>query len=545
MSGVSTAHHTDQGRSAFARQAWADAYAQLSAADEESALPPEDLERLGVAAYLIGQEPASEAALSRAHQAYWEEQRCDRAARCAFWLGMSLMDRGEMARGGGWLARAQRAVEDHPEECVEAGYLLVPSGLRSMAEGDFSAARTSFDRAADIATRFADPDLITLARLGQGQVKVLLGDARGGLTLFDEIMVAVTAGEVSPIPAGIVYCAVIAGCHDCFDMRRAQEWTTALSTWCESQPDLVPYRGQCLIHRAQVLQWHGSWTDALHEARRAGEWLSRPSVRPAIGAAFYQQAEIHRLRGEFAAAEEAYRRASELGHEVQPGFALMRLAQGRVDAAEAAIHRVVDVDDPASVGLLPAYVETMLAAGHIDAARTGADRLRSIAADREAPLLRAGGAHARGAVLLADGKPADALTCLRDAAASWQELDAPYELARSRVLVALACRAVGDEDFAQLELAAATRTFRELGARPDLEYALSLVTPTATSAGPLTRREVEVLRLVAAGKTNRSIADELFLSEKTVARHLSNIFTKLDIATRSAATAYAYRHDLV
>lgn len=542
---VDAARRLEAARAAFARRGWSQAYAEFCAADLDAPLEAADLEQQGVAAYLTGREAESEHALARAHNAYWTQRRCDRAARCAFWLGMGLVDRGDLARGGGWLARAGRAVEDHGADCVEAGYLLVPAGLQRDAEGDHAGAQECFDRAAAIAARFADPDLVTLARLGQAQAKLATGDLRGGLTMFDEVMVAVTAGEVSPIPAGIVYCAVIAGCNECFDFRRAQEWTVALTDWCAAQPDLVPYRGQCLLHRAQLLQWQGSWTDSLREARRAGEWLSRPTIRPAVGAAFYQQAEIHRLRGELTAAEDAYRRASETGHEVQPGLALLRLAQGQVDIAEAAIRRIVEVDAKSSAELLPGYVEIMLAAGDLDAARAGAERLEELAAAAGATQLSAAAGYARGAVLLAEGRAAEAMAVVRDAASAWQALEVPYETARARVLVAKACRALGDEDTARLELAAARRTLQDLDARPDLEAVLALERPGTVAAGPLTARELEVLRLVAAGKSNRVIAGDLFLSEKTVARHLSNIFTKLGVSSRAAATAYAYRQHLV
>ena len=545
MRGVDTARSLELARTAFSRRAWSDAYAWLCAVDLELALGAADLEQMGVAAQLIGRETEGEHALARAHNAYWEAGRCDRAARCAFWLGMTLLDRGEVGRGGGWLARSRRAVEDHRVDCVEVGYLLVPDGLQRNAEGDYAAAQACFDQAAEIARRFADADLVTLARLGQGQARMQMGDLRGGLRMFDEVMVAVTAGEVSPIPAGIVYCAVIAGCNQCCDFRRAQEWTAALTDWCASQPDLVPFRGQCLLHRAQMMQWHGSWTDALREAQRAGEWLSRPTVRPAVGAAFYQQAEIRRLRGELPAAEDAYHRAHQAGHDVQPGLAQLRLAQGLVGAAEAGIRRVVETESNRWAELLPAYTEIMLAAGDVDAARTGADRLRAIAADTDTPMLSAAAAYANGAVLLVEGQPAAAMTCVREAASSWQALEVPYEVARARVLLARACRAVGDEDTAQLEIAAAARSFKNLGARSDLKRALLVGSRGDSGSGPLTPREREVLRLVAAGKTNRVIARELFLSEKTVARHLSNIFTKLGVSTRSAATAYAYRQHLV
>jgi DNA-binding CsgD family transcriptional regulator len=537
----------DLGRDAVRRRAWREAFTRLSAADAQAPLEPADLEALASAAHLMGNDAESAQHLSRAHYGYLEQGEVERAARCAFWLAFGLLERGEAAQGSGWLARARRLLDDGRRDCVECGYLLLPIALQQVAAGDIAGAHATFTRAAEYGDRFADPDLTTLARHGQGRTLTRLGETARGVALLDEVMVAVTSGEVSPIIVGTVYCSVISACHDIFDLRRAQEWTDALSRWCAAQPDLVPYRGTCLVRRAELLQMHGAWPDAVDEARQARERLSQPPEQPSVGAAHYQLAELHRLRGEFAEAEAAYRAASRW-RKPQPGLALLRLAQGQIEAAHAGVRGALDEasGDAARARVLVAFIEIALAAGDVTGAEAAARELAEIAGRLEARYLLALSDQASGAVLLAQDRPREALPALRRAWAVWRDLEAPYEAARVRVLVAQACRSQGDRDTADMELEAARATFEQLGAAPDLARLESLTRVEApVAATPLSAREVQVLRLVASGKTNRAIAGALGISEKTVARHVSNIFTKLGLSSRAAATAYAYQHDLV
>lgn len=542
-----------RGRAAFGGRAWGEAYKYLSAAHEEGRLEMADLEHLATAAYLVGKEEAGTDLWAHAHQEFLGEGDAAGAARCAFWLGFTLMNRGEHARAGGWFARARRVLDESDEDCVERGYLLVPRAMQAIGERDLTTALSRFERAAEFGQRFSDLDLETLARHGQGRMLIRMGEVSRGVALLDEAMVAVTANELSSLVAGNVYCSVLEACQELFDPRRAREWTEAMTDWLESQPDLVPYRGQCLVYRSQVMQWCGEWDEALKEAKRACDWLTRPSPAPAAGAAFYQQAELHRLRGELARAEAAYREANHWGRKPEPGLPLLRLAQGEIDAAASTIARAVDeARDPwTQASLLPARLEIDLAARDVEGARTAVDELRELSNVLDAEPLRAETAAGEGAVLLAEGRPADAVPVLRRGWQAWCDLDAPYEAARVRVRIAEACRALGDHDAAGLELEAARRTFERLGAAPDLRRIDALAGDrqsnrkrSGRTAG-LTPRQTEVLRLVADGHTNKAIAAELFISERTVERHLSNIFIRLGVSSRSEATAYAYKHDLV
>jgi DNA-binding CsgD family transcriptional regulator len=532
----------EQGREAYARRAWLEAHDLLTSAHERVALDGPDLDLLATCAFMLGQDDESVAWLERAHHRFLEDRETLRAARCAAWIGMNLAVRGKIGPATGWLGRAQRLLEP-AGECAERGYLLLPGVFRHEAAGNFAAASAVAEEAVRIAEHFGDRDLFALAIQAQGYMLIKDGRVREGLALLDEGMVAVTAEELSPIVTGMVYCGVILACQEVYEVRRAREWTRALADWWALQPELVAFTGRCLVHRAEVLQLDGAWPAALDEARRAGQRFVE-TKNPAAGLARYRQGELLRLQGEFAAAEQAYREASAFGWEPQPGLAQLRLAQGRADAAAAAIRRAEAATTVAleRARLLPAFVEIMVAVGEVESARRACRELEELAGVYESAMLAALVAHAEGAVHLADGDAPAALVALRRAGETWLALEAPYEIARTRVLVGEACRLLGDEEAAVLEHEAARGIFERLGAKPDLAR---FEAPSTGEAHGLSRRELEVLRLVAAGKSNREVAATLVISEHTVARHVQNIFAKLGLSSRAAATAFAFEHDLV
>jgi DNA-binding CsgD family transcriptional regulator len=531
----------ERGRRAYAERAWLGAYESLTAAEQRSSLAAADLDLVATCAFMLGRDDEAIVWLERAHLRHLEAGETRRAARSAIWVGLNLASRGQIGPATGWLGRVHRLLE-HEDECAEHGYLLLPRMFQHEAAGDFASAAAAAAEAVRIGDRFGDRDLFALAVHGQGHMLIKDARVQEGLALLDEGMVAVTAEELSPIVTGIVYCGVILACQEVYEVRRAREWTKALSDWWELQPELVAFTGRCLIHRAEILQLDGSWREALEETRRAGERFVA-TKNPAAGLARYRQGELLRLQGAFGAAEKAYKEASTLGWEPQPGLAQLRLGQGRagvaansIRRAEASATQLLD-----RVRLLPAYVEIMLGVGDRESARRACDELEELAGRYESAMLEAVVAHARGAVDLAEGDAQAALVALRRAGAIWQALEAPYEIARTRTLVGEACRALGDAEAAELELEAARGIFERLGAKPDL----ARVALRTDHDHGLSRRELEVLRLVASGKSNREIAAALVISEHTVARHVQNMFAKLAVSSRAAATAFAFEHDLV
>lgn len=544
---VSGANPTERARGCLARREWAGAYEALVAADAALALGGDDLELLALSAYLVERDDDYLAALERAHHAHLDAGEWQRAVRCAFWLGLRLLLRGESGRASGWLTRARRLLEPRAD-CVEHGYLLLPVVQEHLDAGRCDSAHAAAGEAAQIGERFGDADLTSLARHLQGRALIRHGQIESGMALLDEAMLPVAAGQLSPLVTGLIYCSAIEGCQQVYALARAGEWTAALARWCDAQPGMVAFTGTCLVHRAEIMQFHGAWQEALEEAQRACRCFAHRADRRAAAAAFCQQADVHRLRGDLDAAEAMYAQANDLGRDPQPGLALLRLAQGRIGEAAAAIGRAVGAapDESERARLLPAQVEILLRAADVAQAGSACEELEQIARRFAAPVLRGSAAQARGAVALAHGDAAAALQCLRRALDIWHEVEAPYEAARTRVWIAGACRAMGDQDGAAMELSAARSAFERLGAAADVRHIERLTAAVDLRLpGGLSRRELEVLRLLATGRTNKAIAAVLFLSEKTVSRHTSNIFGKLDVRSRAAATAYAYEHHLL
>ncbi len=534
-------------REAFERRAWQAAVDAFRAARDGDAASPADLGRLAIAAYLTGREEEFMRSLQQAHQGYLDAGDTRMAARCAFWLGLHLDGRGETAQATGWFGRAGRVLEQAQLDCAERGLLLVPAARQRMMAGDADAACALAAEAAAVGQRFGDSELVALALHVHGRALLHLGRVSEGLSLLDEAMVAVTADELSPPMTGLIYCSVISACREVWALGRVHEWTAALTRWCEGQPDMVAYTGECRVYRAEIFRLRGAWSDAMDEARRAEERFALGSEPNATGFAHYLQAEMHRLRGEFASAEDTYREASRAGYEPQPGLALLRLAQGDDDAAVAAVRRALaeTVHPLRRTRLLPAAIEILLEVGKLDEARQACEELSRVSGSCAAGVVGTMVAQARGAIELSAGRASAALPHLRRAWQEWTALDAPYDAARVRVLLGVACHALGDEDGAAMEMEAARAVFERLGAAPDLTRLNALTRRAGSDRHGLTPREREVLALVATGRTNRAIAEALTISEKTVARHVANIFGKLGLTSRSAATAYAYEHDLL
>jgi ATP/maltotriose-dependent transcriptional regulator MalT len=531
-----------QARDAFNRRDWALAFERLRGSGD---LGPEDTMALATSAYLLGNVDEAVRALQAGYQDRIRNGDSLGAVRFASWLGLLLNVRGEVAVGGGWVARAQRLLDTEPEDIVERGYLLAHEFYQHLGRGDFARAGETAVHIVETGRRFSEPDLIAQGLMCQGRMTIYSGRVPEGLALLDEAMVGISAGEVSPIIAGMVYCSMIEACQEVSDFSRAASWTSALTRWCEAQPGLVPYTGQCSLHRGQIMRLRGAYDEALAEFALAQRRYQLEGTAAPAALALTEQGDVLRIRGKLDEAEEAYRQAAEFGFEPQPGLALSWLARGRTTAAVTAIHRLLaEAGGPVQRSrLLPAAVEILVAAQLLDEARRRSDELSEIASAFGISALWAMTAYAYAAVELASGETEDALGHGRESGRLWSDIGSPYEASRARVLVARALRELGDEDSATAELAVAGHGFADVGAAPGVQQVDKLL--GRARPGGLTEREIEVLRLVAAGRSNPDIAHALVLSPKTVERHLSNIFTKLDVPSRTAAAAYAHEHGLM
>jgi DNA-binding CsgD family transcriptional regulator/tetratricopeptide (TPR) repeat protein len=535
------ATHLGHARELRAQSRWAEACEQFAAAARSEPLAADDLERYAESAQILGRGDEAIQLLRRAFNSRIAAGELDRAITSAFWLFQALIVNAEFSRASGWAAQVRRSIPD-----VDHGWLLFTEAYFLIASAEYDQAAQLLARAADDGSRRGETDLMAFATTVWGRALIKAGRLTEGLSRLDEAMVPVAERNTSPRATSMLYCSAIATCHEAREFGRAREWTHALGAWLDSLPRLGgAYFGNCRIYRAYLMCLRGSCKEALEEVAIVCDDLNGNYGQLVAGHAHYQLAEIHRLLGN-PEAEASYRQAAELGGQTQPGMSLLRLAQGEVDKALLGIRRAL-AETPAQLerlDLLTAAVTIMLAAGDIDAARQATAELAGIAAIYTTRGVQAELAAARGAVALSEGDPATALPLLRSAARCWREIDAPHAVATASVLIGLACRALGDEDAAQVELESARSTFTRLGARPDRQRVEELLNPTQ-AVGPLSAREIEVLRLVAAGKTNHAIATQLFLSERTVHRHISNIFDKLGVHSRTAAASYAVQHHLV
>jgi len=525
---------------------WLGVYEDLSARDPVS-LGAVELDALAEAAWWLCKTDESIAARQRAYAAFREATDDRGAARTAARLFHEHFYRGESAVAVGWLRRGFRHVERDPD-CVEHGWLRMAEAELHLHQGPLEEAVDGAAQAIQMARDHGDADLAAVAMQIQGRALVAQGRIHEGLALLDEAMTCVLAGELAPLFTGWVYCSVILACKDLADLRRASEWTEAARAWCEALPATTPYsQGLCRIYRGEVLALRGAWAEAEAEMRRAHQELLPHKPRGAAEAS-YGVGEVLRRRGDLAGAEQAFVHAQQLGWDPQPGMALLRLAQGRVDAAAAALRSALashTVDRFGHARLLAAQVEVAIAAGTLDEARHAARELATIADGLTSAAVQATAATAQGALHLAVGSPAAALEDLRRGLTGWRALGLPYEQAQARLLIGETQRRLGDEEGGRIEIDAARAEFDRLGAAADARRAAALLQRGRAPRAVLTAREVEVLRFVASGKSNRDIAGALQLSEHTVARHMQNILAKLGVSSRAAATSSALKQGLL
>jgi ATP/maltotriose-dependent transcriptional regulator MalT len=531
-------------RDALSRHDWQAAYDAAAAASVGSPeLEAERADMAAEAAWWLGRLDDSIEARELAYRIFDELGDQRRAGQCAVWLYECHAIGARPALAGAWLRRAKQALSGDPD-CVEHGALLLRQAESAHGSGEYDRAAALASQAIALGRTLRSPDLEAEALQTKGRILIEQGDIAEGMGHLDESMLFAVEGRLRPYSTGKVYCSLISACEELGDLDRAAEWTEATMQWAERHPFAI-FPGICRVHRAVVLKRRGSLAEAEREALQAGEELSGSHVANSA-AAYVEVGDIRRRLGDLEQAEDAFTRAEALCGRPSGDLALLRLAQGRTDAAMsiiAACLRETVSNGLARSRLLPIYVHVAVAAGDIEAAAAALSELDDLVAVFDTPILRATALSSRGRVELARRDVGRARATLQQALESWQALDVPYEVATARTLVGQALRDSGDEAGATASFAAAVELFDQIGARLDARLVLDDSRP-ALPAG-LTEREVEVLRLVAGGLTNNEIAAELFLSAKTVSRHLSNIFTKIGVTSRASATAFAFEHELV
>ena len=536
--------HLESAREHHRSSRWVRACQDFAAADQDVPLTVEDLESWAEAAQVIGRIDEAIAVLARCFELRAKAREFHEATRATYWLWSAhAFARGEFAIAAGWVERAGTLSAELGSG--EYGWLLIPRAYALIAKGDYTAAEGLLHRAAELGLGRGDVDLATIATTMRGRASLKLGSLDAGLALLDSAMVRILARATSPRATSVMYCAAIGSCYEVQEIARAAEWSVALDQWLGTLPQLGgAYFGNCRIYRAILMRLRGDWPRAEAELLQACSDLAVDGQLVA-GHAWYELGELRRIQGEHGV-EECFEKATAFGHVAQPGLALYRLGQGNTLAAGSGLRRVLAEREQAAdrVLLLPAAVEVCLAAGRVDEAKAITAEMAQAAQTYPTTAMRATLDAAMGAVALSEDRPAAALPRLRAASDRWRELDAPYETAQVRVRIGEACRALGDEEGAEMEFGAALAILERLGARPDAARAHRLMSGGGLHLEALSAREIEVLRLISLGRTNAEIATQLFLSERTVHRHVSNILTKLDVRSRTSAAAYAIHHGL-